>query len=130
MWFRRLSRDSVKFYRLNRCLVLAWSHLFSISRGILHSGVLPRIKLLLLFVVIRPRYVRYCCRGRITTKSRSSFIRSNSSALRPILLSWISAILIFPSGFTTKVPRYAIPSSSIITPKARLNTPVGSASIG
>ncbi len=57
-------------------------------------------------------------------------LRRSSVAERPMLPALISTIWILPSGSITKVPRSASPSSSIITPKLRVMTPVGSPTIG
>jgi hypothetical protein len=68
--------------------------------------------------------------GWLATNCAACTLRTSSSALRPMPLSWISAILTKSSGLTTNVPRYASPSSSMYTPKARASRPVGSASMG
>ena len=57
-------------------------------------------------------------------------MRSSSVASRPMPLSWLSHCLIWPSGLITKVPRCAMPSSSIITSKLRVSVPVGSPASG
>ncbi len=57
-------------------------------------------------------------------------VRNNSWASRPMPRSRISQNLITPSGLIGKVPRRAMPSSSIITPKLREIVPVGSPAIG
>ena len=62
--------------------------------------------------------------------ARPCSLRSVSLTSRAMALSWISAVLITPSGLMTKVPRSARPSSSMCTPNMRVSVWVGSPTSG
>src|SRR5690606_36744627 len=68
--------------------------------------------------------------GWAATYCAALSLRRVSVTSRAIALSWISTVLITPSGLITKVPRRARPSSSMCTPKARVSWWVGSPTSG